>query len=126
MLSVYQGRKTMGEKVALVTGAGTGIGRAAARALARGGFFVLLAGRRPEPLQDVQHAIADAGGAADAHPLDVTDETAVDRLFQEISERRGRLDILFNNAGTGISAAPIDEIELSDWRRCVDVNLTGM
>ena len=116
----------MVEKVALITGAGSGIGRAASLALARGGFAIHLAGRRREPLDAVAKTIGDSGGLAEAHPVDVTDEAGVERLFAAIRERHGRLDVLFNNAGTGLRATPIDEIAFDDWRRCVDVNLNGM
>jgi NAD(P)-dependent dehydrogenase (short-subunit alcohol dehydrogenase family) len=103
--------------IAVVTGAGSGIGRAAARALAAAGWDVVLAGRREEPLRET---LADAL----AVPTDVGDPAAVDALFAAVVERFGRIDLLFNNAGLGVSA-PVDELAFSDWKRVVDTNVTG-
>jgi NAD(P)-dependent dehydrogenase (short-subunit alcohol dehydrogenase family) len=110
------------ERIALVTGAGSGIGRASALALAREGFTAVLTGRRPEPLEQ---AAADAGAGALALPCDVRDPDAVAALFGEIEQRFGRLDLLFNNAGVGAPAVPADELAVEDWQRVVDTNLTG-
>ena len=112
-------------KVALVTGAGSGIGRASAEALARAGFELVLAGRRAELLDETAAAIAAAGGRATAAPSDVSDPAAVAALFALVQERFGRLDVLFNNAGMGAPAVPLEELSLQRWRQVVDVNLTG-
>jgi NAD(P)-dependent dehydrogenase (short-subunit alcohol dehydrogenase family) len=109
-------------RVALVTGAGSGIGRAASIALADAGFTVVLAGRRQEPLEE---AAAAAGNGAVAIACDVRDPEQVARLFNEIDERFGRLDLLFNNAGIGAPNVPLEELALDDWRAVVDTNLTG-
>jgi NAD(P)-dependent dehydrogenase (short-subunit alcohol dehydrogenase family) len=112
-------------RVAVVTGAGSGIGRGVALALAGAGWRVVLAGRRPEALDEV---VADGapGAVLDAVPTDVTDEQAVRALFDGAVERHGRVDLLVNNAGRGASATDIDQISLADWQGVVDVNLTGM
>ena len=113
------------QPTALVTGAGSGIGRAVALALLGRGYRVALAGRRAEALDEtIQMASA---GAADtlAIPTDVGDEAAVDALFAAIEKSFGRLDLLFNNAGTGAAPVPIDELSPAQWNRVVAVNLTG-
>ncbi|HMP62023.1 MAG TPA: SDR family oxidoreductase [Phenylobacterium sp.] len=110
-------------KIALVTGAGTGIGRASARALHSAGYRLVLTGRRGELLAETA-----AGWPVDQvliHPADVTDEDQVAGLFQAAAERFGRLDVLFNNAGTGAPPVPLEDLSLKAWRRAVDVNLTG-
>jgi NAD(P)-dependent dehydrogenase (short-subunit alcohol dehydrogenase family) len=112
-------------KVALVTGAGSGIGRAAALALLGEGYSVVLAGRRREALE---RTIADAGPAASralAVAADVGDPDSVDALFAATKASFGRLDLLFNNAGTGAPAVPLEDLTVEQWRRVVDVNLTG-
>jgi NAD(P)-dependent dehydrogenase (short-subunit alcohol dehydrogenase family) len=116
----------MTRPVAVVTGAGTGIGRAACLALAGGGFDVALIGRRREPLDEVAAEMEPTGATALVLPADVTEETAIDRAFAAIVEARGRLDVLFNNAGVGLPGLPIDEIPVAEWRRGIDVNLTGI
>ncbi|MBC7167783.1 SDR family oxidoreductase [Phenylobacterium sp.] len=110
-------------KVALVTGAGSGIGRACALALHAAGFSVVLAGRRREPLE----AAAAALPAEEVlvHPADVSDEAQVAALFAAVRARFGRLDLLFNNAGTGAPPVPLEELSAKAWRRVVEVNLTG-
>ncbi len=113
----------MTSKVALVTGAGSGIGRSVAIALARAGYSVVLAGRRPEPLAAVAR---ECGTLSLAVPTDVTDPKAVDALFAALKQKFGRLDVLFNNAGISVPAVPFDEIAFDDWQRVVAVNLTGM
>jgi NAD(P)-dependent dehydrogenase (short-subunit alcohol dehydrogenase family) len=113
-----------GRGVAVVTGGGSGIGAAAAHALAGDGWTVVIAGRRREALD----AVADAAGrtgAVDALPVDVTDEDSVRRLFDATVERHGRVDLLFNNAGVFPPAADIDALDLDTWNRAVAVNLTG-
>lgn len=110
-------------KIALVTGAGTGIGKAAAVALAESGFTVVLAGRRLAPLEALA---AELGGKGQAIAADVADPASVDALFKAIADRFGRLDVLFNNAGGWSPATPIEDIPLEDWQRVVNVNLTGV
>jgi NAD(P)-dependent dehydrogenase (short-subunit alcohol dehydrogenase family) len=105
--------------IAVVTGAGSGIGRAVARALSDHGWSVVAAGRRPEPLAET---LGDRDGLA--VPTDVADPEAVDALFAAARERYGRVDLLFNNAGIGVTA-PVTELSVEDWRRVVDTNLTG-
>jgi len=109
-------------KIAVVTGAGSGIGRAVARTLLGAGYGVALAGRRREQLE----ATAEKHGDALVVPTDVSDPEAVAALFEKTRERFGRLDLLFNNAGTGAPPVPIDELTAEQWRAVVDVNLNGM
>jgi NAD(P)-dependent dehydrogenase (short-subunit alcohol dehydrogenase family) len=116
----------MTRPVAVVTGAGSGIGRAAALALAGGGFDVAVIGRRREPLDEVAAEIERAGPKGLVLPADVTDEAAIDQAFAAIVQARQRVDVLFNNAGVGVPGLPIDQIPVADWRRGIDVNLTGM
>lgn len=110
--------------VAIVTGAGTGIGRAAALALLDDGWRVVLAGRRPEPLAEVAALAPDAARVL-AVPTDVGDEAAVAALFRAAVQHFGRVDLLFNNAGIS-AASPIEDLSLARWQEVVDVNLTGM
>jgi len=117
------------DRVAIVTGAGSGIGRAAACALLADGWRVAFTGRRADALQA---AIASAGdpfgdiaARAAAVPADVTDEASVQALFDAVRARFGRLDFLFNNAGMGAPPVPLDELPLERWRATVDTNLTG-
>lgn len=112
-------------KVAIVTGAGSGIGKAAALAMLRDGFRVVLAGRRIEPLQAV---IAEAGAAdqALAVPTDVARPDDVRALFDAAVDRFGRVDVLFNNAGVNTPAIPLEDLTIEQWRNVVDINLTGM
>ena len=112
-------------KVAVVTGGGTGVGRAAALALAGEGFAVALSGRRPEPLKEVASEIGSTGGRAIAVPTDVTDPESIRALFTRTVEVFGRLDLLFNNAGMGAPAIPLEELTVEQWRAVVDTNLTG-
>ncbi len=114
-----------GERFALVTGAGSGIGKAAALALARTGWNLALTGRRREPLEDAAKEISALGRRAIAMPSDVGDPGAVKRLFAEVEREFGRLDLLFNNAGRGAPAVPIDELTFDHWKAVVDVNLNG-
>jgi NAD(P)-dependent dehydrogenase (short-subunit alcohol dehydrogenase family) len=114
-----------GERFALVTGAGSGIGKSSALALARTGWNVALVGRRREPLEDVAREITALGRRAVAAPSDVGDPEAVKALFAQIEREFGRLDLLFNNAGRGAPAVPIDELTFAQWTAVVDVNLNG-
>jgi NAD(P)-dependent dehydrogenase (short-subunit alcohol dehydrogenase family) len=109
-------------KVALITGAGSGIGRAVAIGLAADGFSVVLAGRRLDALDETAAQIATESLV---QSTDVGDADSVGTLFAAIEARFGRIDLLFNNAGVGAPAVPFDELSLDDWRRVVDTNLTG-
>ncbi|MGE8113233.1 SDR family oxidoreductase [Pseudomonas sp. NPDC086566] len=113
-------------KVALVTGAGSGIGRAVALALLEDGFSLVLAGRRAEPLQSVVEQALAAGGEALAVPTDVRDEQSVAKLFATIEEVHGRLDVIFNNAGINAPAVPVDELPLEHWRNVIATNVDGV
>ena len=116
----------MTERVAVVTGGGSGVGRAAALALAADGWSVVVGGRRQEPLDETVAQVTDAGGTAVAFTLDVADVASVETFFTEVEDGPlGRVDLLFNNAGTGSLPVPFEDIALDDWRRVVDVNLTG-
>jgi NAD(P)-dependent dehydrogenase (short-subunit alcohol dehydrogenase family) len=112
-------------KFAIVTGAGTGIGKAVALALLHHGYGVALAGRRSEPLHQ---AVADAALKADhalVVPTDVADPASVKALFARVKDAFGRLDLLFNNAGTGAPAIPLEDLSVEQWKNVVDINLTG-
>src|SRR3984893_17594449 len=113
-------------KIALVTGAGTGIGKAVALALMREGYTVTLAGRRPDKLDETAAAGNAIGARSLAVATDVSDPASVKALFAKIKETFGRLDVLFNNAGIGAPAMPLEELPLETWRKVVDINLTGM
>jgi NAD(P)-dependent dehydrogenase (short-subunit alcohol dehydrogenase family) len=112
-------------KIAVVTGAGTGIGAAVSHALAGRGWVVVLAGRRRDTLAAVVEHGAQLTGVLDPVPTDVTDEAAVHELFDTTVDRYGRVDLLFNNAGIFLPAREIDTIPLSEWNAAVAVNLTG-
>jgi NAD(P)-dependent dehydrogenase (short-subunit alcohol dehydrogenase family) len=109
-------------RIALVTGAGSGVGRASAVALAKDCWTLVLAGRRPDPLHETAALLA---GESLVHPCDVTDEAAVVALFAAVEARYGRLDLLFNNAGVGAPAVPLAELTLEQWRTVLDASLTG-
>lgn len=116
----------MARSVAVVTGAGSGIGQAVALALLREGYCIVIAGRTPRTLEAT---LAAAGAEAErmlAVPTDVTDPAAVRALFDRAVETFGRVDLLFNNAGVGAPAVPLDELTVEHWRTVVDVNLTGV
>jgi NAD(P)-dependent dehydrogenase (short-subunit alcohol dehydrogenase family) len=112
-------------KVAIVTGAGTGIGKAVALALLKDGYRVVLAGRRKEPLEKAV-AESGAGARALAMPADVSDPQSVRALFTKAREAFGRLDLLFNNAGVGAPGVPLEELRFEQWKTVVDINLTGV
>ena len=107
--------------IAVITGAGSGIGRVTAEAFLAAGWQVALIGRRAKALEKT----AAGHTAASVYPCDVTDETIVGEVFCKIAGDHGRIDTLFNNAGTNIGGALIDEISLDDWRHIIEVNLTG-
>ncbi|MBP0454779.1 SDR family oxidoreductase [Kitasatospora sp. RG8] len=133
----------MPQQTAVVTGAGSGVGRAVAVELAAAGWRLVLAGRREAPLRETAGLCAAAaagtggdgtagggtggaaGGAVAVVPTDVTDPAAVDALFATAAERFGRVDLLFNNAGTFGAPTPVDELDVAEWRAVVDLNLTG-
>lgn len=112
-------------RVAVVTGAGSGIGRACALALLEAGYTVVLAGRRAAALDEVVAAAGAHAAHALAVPTDVTDPASVAALFDRIRSAHGRLDLLFNNAGVGAPAVPMEDLTIDQWRAVVDVNLTG-
>lgn len=115
---------TVSSKVALVTGAGSGIGRAVALALSREGCAVVLAGRRADALRETA-ALAPPGSDVLAVPADVTDPDSVCDLFARTRATFGRLDVLFNNAGTGAPPVPLEDLTFEQWTKVVEVNLTG-
>jgi len=113
-------------KVALVTGAGSGIGRACSLALLQAGYQVVLAGRRADALTETVALAGALGANALAVPTDATDPAQVKALFEATREKFGRLDVLFNNAGTGAPAVPMDELTFEQWKAVVDINLTAV
>src|SRR5207248_312237 len=112
-------------KVAIVTGAGSGIGRAVAIGLLDEGYAVVVAGRRAEPLNETVKRARSQDARAVAVPTDVTDSTSVRALFDATRSTFGRIDVLFNNAGISAPGVPLDELTVDQWRSVVDVNLTG-
>ncbi|MDM0110026.1 SDR family oxidoreductase [Variovorax sp. J22R24] len=117
---------TTPRKIALVTGAGSGIGRAVALGLLDDGWSVVLAGRRAEPLQSLAAEAEARGQAAMAVPTDVTRPESVQALFDTIERSFGRLDLLFNNAGVNAPAVPMDELPLEKWFSVLNTNVTGV
>ena len=112
-------------KVAVVTGAGSGIGRAAALALMKDGFSVAIAGRRMEALEETATLGKPTNAAVLPVPTDVGNPNSVRALFAKVKETFGRLDVLFNNAGTGAPAIPMEDLTFEQWKTVVDANLTG-
>src|SRR6185437_11289182 len=112
-------------KVAIVTGAGSGIGRAVSLALLGAGWSVVLAGRRVALLEETAGMATGAAARALPHATDVADPASVAALFEATRARFGRLDLLFNNAGTGAPPVPLEELSVDHWKRVVDTNLTG-
>ncbi|HYC47520.1 MAG TPA: SDR family oxidoreductase [Burkholderiales bacterium] len=113
------------DKVAVVTGAGTGIGRATALAFLRDGWSVAMVGRRREPLEETVEQAAEHKGRALAVPTDVGDPQAVQALFARVKDKWGRVDALFNNAGQNAPGVPFEELPYEKWKSVVDANLTG-
>ena len=112
-------------KIAIVTGAGSGIGKAVAIALTQNGYSVVLAGRRKETLEATALDVKQANSQALVIPTDVTDPAAVRDLFAKTKDAFGRLDLLFNNAGTSGRAVPLEDLPYEQWKSIVDTNLTG-
>ena len=113
-------------KIALVTGAGSGIGRATSLALISAGYHVVLAGRRADALQQTSELAGSLAGNALPVPTDATDPAAVKALFDTVHTKFGRLDLLFNNAGTSAPAIPMDELTFEQWKAVVDINLNAV
>jgi NAD(P)-dependent dehydrogenase (short-subunit alcohol dehydrogenase family) len=116
----------MTNKIALVTGAGTGVGKAVAIALAEAGYNLVLAGRRPAPLEETAAAVNAAGTQALAVPTDVSNRSSILALFDKVKSTFGRLDVLFNNAGIGAPPVPLEDLPFDAWQNVVATNLTGM
>jgi len=112
-------------KIAIVTGAGTGVGKAITRGLLEAGFTVVMAGRRAEVLQAAEREVKAPGTSVLSVPTDVADPASVAALFATTKENFGRLDLLVNNAGVGAPAIPLEELSVEQWRSVVDTNLTG-
>jgi NAD(P)-dependent dehydrogenase (short-subunit alcohol dehydrogenase family) len=113
------------QKIAVVTGAGTGVGRAAALNLMKGGFTVVLVGRRKDKLDEVAKEGAATGGKSLAFAGDMKDPAAIKALFAKVKQEFGRLDVLFNNAGMGAPPVPFEDLPAEKWREVVDINLTA-
>ena len=113
-------------KVALITGAGTGIGKASALALLRDGYRVVLAGRRREPLEKVVTDAGVDGSRTLIVPTDVSDQTSVQALFAQTKATFGRLDVLFNNAGVGAPPVMLEDLHITQWKSVIDINLSGV
>jgi NAD(P)-dependent dehydrogenase (short-subunit alcohol dehydrogenase family) len=114
------------QKIALVTGAGTGVGKAAALALMKEGYTVVLAGRRLDKLEEAAAEGKAAGGRSLIVQADVSDPGSIRALFAKTKEAFGRLDVLFNNAGIGAPAVPLEDLPFETWKKVVDTNLTGL
>jgi NAD(P)-dependent dehydrogenase (short-subunit alcohol dehydrogenase family) len=113
-------------KVAIITGAGSGIGKAVALAFLEDGYRVALAGRRQDALDGTIKEAGNKGASAIAVPTDVSDASAVKHLFETARDKFGRIDVVFNNAGVNAPGVPLEELTLEQWKTVVDINLTGM
>ena len=114
------------QRVAVVTGAGTGVGKAAALALLREGYAVALAGRRKDKLEETAAEAKSLTGKALVVETDVTDPKSIRDLFAKTRDAFGRIDVLFNNAGIGAPAVPLEDLPYETWKKVVDTNFTGM
>ena len=114
------------QKISIVTGAGTGVGKSASLALADEGWTIVLAGRRKDPIEAVANEIKSQGGNALAIVTDTSDTKSVKGLFEETKQAFGRLDLLFNNAGTNAPGVSLEELSFEQWTNVVNVNLTGV
>src|SRR5262245_65559700 len=114
------------QKVAVITGAGTGIGKAAALALMKEGYAAVLAGRRKDKLEEIAHEGKSTGAKSLVVPTDVGDPAAIKALFAKTKETFGRLDVLFNNAGIGAPAVPLQDLPYEPWNQVVDLPLTAL
>jgi NAD(P)-dependent dehydrogenase (short-subunit alcohol dehydrogenase family) len=114
------------QKISIVTGAGTGVGKSASLALADEGWTIVLAGRRKDPIEAVANEIKSRGGNASAIVTDTSDTKSVKGLFEETKRTFGRLDLLFNNAGTNAPGVSLEELSFEQWTNVVNVNLTGV
>ncbi len=114
------------EKIALVSGAGSGIGRQVAIALCEAGYAVALAGRREDPLKETAALAGESGSRTLVVPTDVSDPSSVIALFDKTREEFGRLDVLFNNAGVNVPGIPMEDLSIEQWKTVVDINLTGV
>ena len=114
------------QKISIVTGAGTGVGKSASLALADEGWTIVLAGRRKDPIEAVAHEIKCRGGNALAIVTDTSDTKSVKGLFEETKRAFGRLDLLFNNAGTNAPGVSLEDLSFEQWTNVVNVNLTGV
>jgi len=112
-------------KIAIVTGAGTGVGKAISKALLHAGFTVVMAGRRQDVLEAAEREINDIGATVMSVPTDISDPASVAALFARTKEAFGRLDLLVNNAGMNAPAIPLEDLSIEQWRSVVDTNLTG-
>jgi NAD(P)-dependent dehydrogenase (short-subunit alcohol dehydrogenase family) len=114
------------QKIAVITGAGTGIGKSVALALMKEGYAVVLAGRRQDKLQETAAEGKSTGSRSVVVPTDVSDQASIKALFAKTKETFGRLDVLFNNAGIGAPAVPLEDLPYETWKKVIDTNLTGI
>jgi NAD(P)-dependent dehydrogenase (short-subunit alcohol dehydrogenase family) len=121
-----RGKKSGQERVAVITGGGTGIGLAAARLFAQSGYYVIITGRNAKRLKRAADNISKKSGQVTAIACDVRDPASVNRLFSEIGKRHASIDVLVNNAGVAHALLPVDQLPVETWKDVVDTNLTGM